>query len=149
MSPASFLQSRGPVWSGRLPVTEKTASSNLVGTAKFVRTSVGDAAIIPNHSIAEGEMSSTVEQESRRVMARRKGEGPNGLIGRFRVLLPRLKWFSKSKGYVPPQVTPDEMLKIWESQKGFCVACGGMMTLQGVNGSCFDHCHKTGTPRGF
>ena len=30
-----FLQSRGPARSGRLPVTEKTASSNLVGTANF------------------------------------------------------------------------------------------------------------------
>jgi hypothetical protein len=91
----------------------------------------------------------SVTSECRRVRARRMGEGPSGLVGRFRVLLPRLRSLAKSKGYSSPTITPDEMLKIWESQKGFCVACGGVLSLQGSNGSCFDHNHETGEPRGF
>jgi len=87
--------------------------------------------------------------EAQRVRIRRKGIGPEGVLGRFRILLPRLRYWSRSHGYAPPNVTPQKMLKIWESQKGLCIACGEEMTLQGRNGSCFDHDHESGEPRGF
>jgi len=87
--------------------------------------------------------------DSRRVKRNRRAEGPSGLLGRFRVLLPRLRWWSKSHGHTPPRTTPDEMLKIWELQNGLCAACSGPMELRGINASCFDHDHKTGEPRGF
>jgi Recombination endonuclease VII len=99
--------------------------------------------------LSETRKKQKLESEKKRVRARRRGEGPAGLIGRFRILLPRLRFWSKSHGYMPPQTTPDEMLRIWKEQKGFCAACGGEMNLLGSNAGCFDHDHETGEPRGF
>jgi Recombination endonuclease VII len=87
--------------------------------------------------------------EARRIKKNRRAEGSTGVLGRFRILLPRLRYSAKLQGYKPPCVTPEDMLRIWERQKGFCVACGGPMQLLGFNGSCFDHDHETGEPRGF
>jgi hypothetical protein len=104
----------------------------------------------PRHSIAEGYMKVfSNASEARRVRARRTGQGRYGLLGRFRVLLPRLRYWSRSHGQAEPITTPEKMLEIWNSQSGQCAACGGKMELQGVNGSCFDHDHETGKSRGF
>ena len=90
-----------------------------------------------------------LESQNKRVQKMRTGEGPTGLLGRFKVLLPRLRYWSKSKGYHAPNTTPEEMLAMWNEQKEICVACGGKLELRGRNGSCFDHDHVTGQPRGF
>ena len=87
--------------------------------------------------------------ECSRIRARRKGIGPECMLGRFRILLPRLKYHSRSQGYKEPNITPEQMMRIWQSQEGFCIACGEKLNLLGFNSSCFDHDHESGKPRGF
>ena len=76
----------------------------------------------------------------------RKGIGPTGLLGRMRFLLSRQKDDAVRGGHKSPMVEPERMVHLWESQKGFCVACLGHLDLLSSN---FDHNHDTGEPRGF
>jgi hypothetical protein len=82
-----------------------------------------------------------------------EGRGKMGLLGRMKNLLRGSEWVSAHRGYNPPQTTPEQMVKEWEAQDGKCAACHGTLKLFGTvkshDGACYDHCHKTGKPRGF
>jgi len=72
--------------------------------------------------------------------------GESGLLGRMKHLLYRQRWNAEERGYKPPNITAEQMLRFWIDQKGLCAACNGELQLLD---SAFDHNHETGEPRGF
>jgi len=78
--------------------------------------------------------------------AYRRGEGPRGLITRMEWLLGRQRRKAKDEGYAPPDTTPEEMVKMWEDQKGRCAITGRPITLFNCH---ISHDHDTGKVHGF
>ena len=75
-----------------------------------------------------------------------RGEGKLGLLGRMTHLLQMGCWHAEKKGYLPPDVSREEMVEMWHAQKGFCVACDKPLLILKAH---FDHDHNTGESRGF
>jgi hypothetical protein len=75
-----------------------------------------------------------------------RGEGSSGLLGRMSRLRSTSKARARSQKYKPILDSPEQMLQIWENQRGKCAACGGKLKLLEATA---DHNHKTGKFRGF
>jgi hypothetical protein len=69
-----------------------------------------------------------------------------GLLGRMRKVLRSIKCAAKRKREPPIQITPDEMVLLWQKQKGTCALCGHLLKITNAH---FDHNHKNGKSRGF
>lgn len=85
------------------------------------------------------------------VIARADGSGPEGLLGRMKAALNSLRGAARRKGYTAPDVTPEQMVVQWLSQKGICAACKGILktNCKNLRWPHYDHCHETGRGRGF
>ena len=79
---------------------------------------------------------------------RHRGEGPSGLLGRFKRLLNHHRSDLRKKGVALPNITPEELVEMWNKQAGRCAVTGRPITLLGRNTN-LDHNHETGEVRGF
>lgn len=88
------------------------------------------------------------EKVAARKAARYRGEGPDGLLGRFAGLLSSARSDSRRGGYAPPFASPEDIVEIWNRQEGRCAITGRPLDLLG-RGTHLDHDHETGEVRGF
>lgn len=73
-----------------------------------------------------------------------QGTGPKGLITRMKYLFE--SQCRVAENYAPPDTTPEEMVKMWEDQKGRCAITGRPITLFNCH---ISHDHDTGKVHGF
>lgn len=86
--------------------------------------------------------------ETRRVADKkaRKGLSRTGIFGRFCRIKAQSKYDCKHRGYgVGISDTMEQMLEIWNNQKGFC-KCGSPLNIFQAHA---DHNHETGKVRAF
>ena len=76
----------------------------------------------------------------------RKGNGKNGLVGRFKFILTRARCEALRRKYSSPKILPEELVTIWVSQENSCAACGCEITILSSH---LDHNHRSGKVRGF
>ena len=80
-------------------------------------------------------------------------EGSRTFVNRMKYLLAAAARHAKNGGYTAPNATADELVLLWQRQRGKCAACGGI--LEGVYGdkknthTHLEHSHTTGEVRGF
>lgn len=96
-----------------------------------------------------------VKCHTERVRKRSRGEGPSGLIGRFRRLLYMAKRNARNRKFKPPNITAEELVVAWERQGGSRndlskpVKCAGTDRLITLYEAVVEHNHETGEFRGF